>query len=1222
MKIRLTATLVVLAAALWTLQSVHVRTQPVKSASDREDFQGRPVVAHEVLVRVRSGISLGALHAAADAVDDQPIGSQGWHRMRSASRLAQELVTALRGRSEIIDIEPNYIVHVDAVPNDPSFSGMWNLLNTGHPGADIHATPAWDVTTGTTLNVVGVVDTGIDYTHPDLAANIWSAPTQFTVKVGGSSGTNITCPAGSHGFNAIMFTCDPKNENGTWHGTHVAGTIGAVGNNSIGVVGVNWTTRIMSLKFIDSTGSGTTADAVNAIDFAIQTKAHFAGTGTPANVRVLSNSWGGGPFDSALRDEIAAANTANVLFVAAAGNSTWNIDNPNTLVYPASYSQDPKTPNVVAVAATTATDGLAAFSNYGVKSVALGAPGENIASTVPDGGYGGASGTSMAAPHVSGAAMLILSACALNTKDLKSAILNNVDPLPSLTGLVVTGGRLNVDRAIRSCATTPSVTLTAPADGATYSAPANIPLAATASDPDGINRVEFYSGSTLIGTSTTAPYAGTWTNIPAGRYTITAKAYDSNGGAYATSNSVQVNVTGGATRTNVALASNGGIALASSTNSSGFAASGAINGDRKGLSWGNGGGWNDGTPNSWPDWLEVDFSGSNSINEVDVFSVQDNYQSPSDPIPGMIFTQYGLTDFTVQYWDGTQWLAVPGGAIAGNNLVWRQLTFSAVTTSKIRVFVTGALNAWSRITEVEAYSSGGSANAPPTVALTGPAEGSTSTAPATITVTANASDSDGTVSRVDFYANGSLIGSDSTAPYSFTWSPVPAGSYTFTAIATDNLNASSAPSGPVHVTVNPPAGRTNVALASNGATATASSTYGPGYDPSGAINGDRKGAPWGNGGGWNDGTGNSWPDWFEVDFAGTQSINEIDVFSLQDNYTSPADPTANMTFSLYGLTDFVVQYWDGSQWTAVPGGTVAGNNLVWRQLTFASVSTSKIRVLITGALNVWSRMTEVEAYTSGGQTNTPPTVSLTAPTDGSTFTTAPASIQLTATASDSDGIDHVEFYQGNTMINSTNVSPYQYTWPNVAVGSYTLTAKAFDSLGASSTSSPVHITVSNGSPTNVALASNGASAIASSTYGGGYSPAGAINGDRKGSQWGAGGGWNDATPSSWPDWLEVDFAASQMINEVDVFSVQDNYTSPADPTPAMTFTQYGLTDFSVQYWDGSQWVTVPGGAVSGNNLVWRQITFGAITTSKIRILVTGALNVWSRIAEVEAYSSQ
>ena len=160
--------------------------------------------------------------------------------------------------------------------------------------------------------------------------------------------------------------------------------------------------------------------------------------------------------------------------------------------------------------------------------------------------------------------------------------------------------------------------------------------------------------------------------------------------------------------------------------------------------------------------------------------------------------------------------------------------------------------------------------------------------------------------------------------------------------------------------------RVNVAAAAQGGTATASSFVSAGYAPGGANNGDRKGVGWGSGGGWNDQTPNAFPDWLQVDFAGAQTIDEIDVFTLQDAYTNPAAPTLSMTFSRYGVTDFQVQYWDGAQWVGVPGGSVAGNNHVWRQFSFSAVTTSRIRVLVTKALASYSRLTEVEAYTASG----------------------------------------------------------------------------------------------------------------------------------------------------------------------------------------------------------------------------------------------------------------
>ena len=247
--------------------------------------------------------------------------------------------------------------------------------------------------------------------------------------------------------------------------------------------------------------------------------------------------------------------------------------------------------------------------------------------------------------------------------------------------------------------------------------------------------------------------------------------------------------------------------------------------------------------------------------------------------------------------------------------------------------------------------------------LTAPAAGATYTAPASVTLTANAADPDGTVQRVDFYADGTLVGSDATNPYAFTWVTNVVGPHTLTAVATDNVNGTTT-SAPVQITVNGAAGRTNVALASNGGVAVGSSTANSGYAASAAINGDRKGVNWGAGGGWNDGTADVFPDWLEVDFNGTYAIDEIDVVTLQDNYGAPSEPTLAMTFRSYGMRDFDVQYWTGSAWQTVPGGQITGNSNVWRTVTFAAVSTSRIRILVTNALASYSRIVEVEAYSS------------------------------------------------------------------------------------------------------------------------------------------------------------------------------------------------------------------------------------------------------------------
>ena len=242
---------------------------------------GREAVAGEVLVRFRPGMAAAALArvaAQAAAETNEPIGRVGFRLFRSRSRGTGALLAFLRQRSEVVYAEPNYVIHAypgttvqmqtvaqSVVPNDTFFPLLWGLRNTGQTiqgvagtsGADISAAAAWGLTTGSRSNVVAVIDSGVDYTHPDLAANMWSAPSGFTVTIGGSP---VTCAGGTHGYNAITGTCDPMDDLG--HGTHVAGTIGAVGNNAAGVTGVDWTASIMAIKFLDSTGSGLTSDAM------------------------------------------------------------------------------------------------------------------------------------------------------------------------------------------------------------------------------------------------------------------------------------------------------------------------------------------------------------------------------------------------------------------------------------------------------------------------------------------------------------------------------------------------------------------------------------------------------------------------------------------------------------------------------------------------------------------------------------------------------------------------------------------------------------------------------------------------------------------------------------------------------------------------------------------------------------------------------------------------
>ncbi len=337
----------------------------------------------------------------------------------------------LRSSSQVLYAEPNYIVTTMAIPDDPRFGELYGLNNTGQtggtPDADIDAPEAWDSQTGSDV-VVAVIDTGLDYNHEDMVGNVWRNAGE--IPNNGIDDDNNGYIDDVRGWDFVNNDNDPFDDND--HGTHVSGTIAAVGNNGIGVAGVNWSARIMPLKFLSARGSGSTADAISALDYAVMMGA-----------RISNNSWGGGAFSQALYDTIAAAQTAGHLFVAAAGNDGNNTD--VTPSYPASYDLD----NIVSVAATDDNDALASFSNFGALSVDLGAPGVSILSTTPANTYSSFSGTSMATPHVAGTAALVLAEDpGLEVTGLKALLMDSVDAIAALAGITVSGGRLNAANAI------------------------------------------------------------------------------------------------------------------------------------------------------------------------------------------------------------------------------------------------------------------------------------------------------------------------------------------------------------------------------------------------------------------------------------------------------------------------------------------------------------------------------------------------------------------------------------------------------------------------------------------------------------------------------------------------------------------------------------------------------------------------------------------------------
>ena len=396
------------------------------SAAPQHRVPAHPHRGDRLLLRPKPGISPDAL-ARFHTSQGSRIAREfkhldGLQDVRVAAGKSVEEAVEQYQVSGLVDYaEPDYLVQVALVPNDPSFSNgtLWGLKNSGQspgvPGADIKAPLGWNTQTSASGIIVAVIDSGVRYTHEDLAANMWTSPRD-----------------GSHGFNALTGSGNPMDDHG--HGTMVAGIIGAVGNNGTGISGVAWRVQIMACKFLDATGNGFVSDAIECIVYARTNGAH-----------IINASWGGSAYSAALADAIASAARAGIIFVAASGNDGTNIE--AAPFYPASLNLD----NVVTVAATTQADALAGFSNYGDRSVDLAAPGCSIYSTTHSGdsAYAQGSGTSFAAPFVAGAVALMRASCpSLSHTNLIVRLLSLTDPLPALAGKSVSGGRLNLANAL------------------------------------------------------------------------------------------------------------------------------------------------------------------------------------------------------------------------------------------------------------------------------------------------------------------------------------------------------------------------------------------------------------------------------------------------------------------------------------------------------------------------------------------------------------------------------------------------------------------------------------------------------------------------------------------------------------------------------------------------------------------------------------------------------
>lgn len=350
-------------------------------------------------------------------------------------------ILKLKMNKNIELVEPNFIYRISKKPNDPMYLQLWGLQNSGQndannqsgvAGVDIDAERAWDIETGSENTVIAVIDTGVDYNHPDLRDNMWVNKAELYGTAGVDDDANGIVDD-IHGANFVdvnNITGDPLDDHG--HGSHCSGTIAGHGNDGRGIVGVNWKSKIMAVKFLSADGGGTLSGALKAILYA-----------NKMGAKIMSNSWGGGGFSQALKDAIHETNTSGALFVAAAGNQSSNNDiNPT---YPASYEES----NIVSVAALDNRGNLANFSNYGQKTVHIAAPGVNIYSSSVSGGYEVMSGTSMATPHVSGVAGLILShEPNLNAAGIKQRMMSSSRPLSNIKRRVSSSGMVNAYYAL------------------------------------------------------------------------------------------------------------------------------------------------------------------------------------------------------------------------------------------------------------------------------------------------------------------------------------------------------------------------------------------------------------------------------------------------------------------------------------------------------------------------------------------------------------------------------------------------------------------------------------------------------------------------------------------------------------------------------------------------------------------------------------------------------
>jgi len=893
----------------------------------------------ELLIRFRRNSTEAEIAALLQEQGAQRVarlrGQSGIERLRlSAGSDPSAVAEAFRSSRLVEMVEPNYLITGDQmVPNDPRFGEQWALksvsANGRDSGSDINVARAWEVTTGTRRTVIAIIDSGIDFTHTDLRQNEWNNLSERADgRASDDDGNGFTDDL--HGWDFLTDTNEIRDEQG--HGTAVAGIIAARGNNGTGISGVMWRASLMSLRVLDKTGTGDVASAVEAIDYATQSGA-----------QVINCSWGTDEASEALREAISRAARRGVLVVASAGNQARDLWTAPR--YPASFDL----PNLLSVASTDDSDALARWSNRGAAHVSVAAPGTDILTTRMGGDYQTVSGTSASAPLVTGVAGLVKTLRPwLDAGRTRELILRGARQVPSLSDKVAAKGVVNAAGALEA------VSALAPNEG----------LEERNGNNGGEHGNNGSGGNNEAGNRPGFGFTNSDTHRDGHEFRVTPPAR-TNGAPGAglpnldelrrrqprnpqppasipstrcshldpecTSNKHQA---ASQTRTELLAWSSGLPAIDSLIS--------IARGD---------------IPDS-PFSLYAGAAGKREANPAT--------DSLALFVPTLLLPQAGGNSATFVKTDATTQGSWKGRYGADG---YHIINDTASYPSYAQVNASGNLLATWAASTTDARALEKAASSADRIAACW-YQSSHFTIDVNITdgrthqVALYALDWDGGNQRaqtIEILDGATNIVLDSRNVTSFSggqylvWNV--SGHVRLKVMRTGIWN--SVASG---LFFDP--ARTNVALASNGGVATLSSQYNYSFPASAAINGDRYHLyqPDGRFNMAHSAAGAPKPDWLQVDFQGSKTIDEIAVVTMQDDYNNPAVPTETTTFTQYGLTNFQAQYWNGANWTAVPGGSVTGNNKVWRKFTFSPISTNKVRVLVTATADGYSRVMELEAW--------------------------------------------------------------------------------------------------------------------------------------------------------------------------------------------------------------------------------------------------------------------